>query len=297
MYQDHLFDIYEGKEKGPLIIAIGSMHGNEPAGLQAIREFFFQISNFDPEASGTIAGVIGNLEALKSSERYIHRDLNRTWDHDSLRLLHQKRHPNIEDKQQLDLLELIDDLIERHGYDRPVYLLDFHTTSADNGTFIISPDRSNSDFTQGFHLPVVFGLTALLHSTLIQYYSHQGVNAIAVEAGDHHMADAPQIMQAVIWRLMHKIGMIDLTPESSDRVLHKYGRHLPDNLFMVYNHTISPLDNFKMKPGYKNFHEVKVGELLAHDKDGPIYSKWDGHLLMPLYQKSGSEGFFIAEDF
>jgi len=47
---------------------------------------------------------------------------------------------------------------------------------------------------------------------------------------------------------------------------------------------------------YANFDPVTKGELLAYDRHGEIRAKFDGLILMPLYQKQGNDGFFIIKD-
>ena len=47
---------------------------------------------------------------------------------------------------------------------------------------------------------------------------------------------------------------------------------------------------------YRNFDKIYKGELLAHDAHGEIRALCDGLILMPLYQKQGSDGFFVIKD-
>ncbi|MGB0432056.1 MAG: hypothetical protein ACPGLV_16395 [Bacteroidia bacterium] len=46
---------------------------------------------------------------------------------------------------------------------------------------------------------------------------------------------------------------------------------------------------------FLNFQKIEKGTLLATDKNGPIYCEQDCFMLMPLYQKQGSDGFFLIE--
>jgi hypothetical protein len=56
-------------------------------------------------------------------------------------------------------------------------------------------------------------------------------------------------------------------------------------------------DDFVMEPGFRNFHKIRKGELLAEDKDGEIRSQIKGRVLMPLYQRQGNDGFFVVRGF
>ena len=48
-----------------------------------------------------------------------------------------------------------------------------------------------------------------------------------------------------------------------------------------------------MNPNMQNFENIKKGQIIASDNNGPVKSPCNGHLLMPLYQKEGREGFYI----
>ena len=71
----HIIGRYEGEENGPLIIALGGIHGNEHAGPEAIKEVLklleMEKSRF-PEFQyhGTFLGVVGNLEALRQKKTF-----------------------------------------------------------------------------------------------------------------------------------------------------------------------------------------------------------------------------------
>jgi len=66
------------------LICIGGIHGNEPAGVQALEQVFKMIDaepTKNPEFKffGTLVGLRGNVAALKKKQRYINKDLNRQW--------------------------------------------------------------------------------------------------------------------------------------------------------------------------------------------------------------------------
>ena len=80
--EGRIIDRYEGVDPGPLLICIGSMHGNEPAGLLAIQEVFRLLdieTDFNPgfRYHGSFVGIRGNIRAIEKSQRFIDRDLNR----------------------------------------------------------------------------------------------------------------------------------------------------------------------------------------------------------------------------
>src|SRR6187455_746411 len=73
---------YQGEGPGPLLICIGGMHGNESAGILAIKEVLRLLEiekDFNPgfHYKGAFVGVLGNLPAIQKGQRFVDRDLNR----------------------------------------------------------------------------------------------------------------------------------------------------------------------------------------------------------------------------
>ena len=44
MIEKHIIERYTGQERGPLFIVLSAMHGNEPAGVEALKELAESIS-------------------------------------------------------------------------------------------------------------------------------------------------------------------------------------------------------------------------------------------------------------
>jgi succinylglutamate desuccinylase len=61
-------------------------------------------------------------------------------------------------------------------------------------------------------------------------------------------------------------------------------------------HKIMKNDAFKMLEGFQNFQAVRKGQILAYDKNGAIKAPENCLILMPLYQKQGSDGFFLVKE-
>ena len=49
-----------------------------------------------------------------------------------------------------------------------------------------------------------------------------------------------------------------------------------------------------MHSGYRSFQRVDAGEVLAAEGEAEIRAPSAARLLMPLYQRAGREGFFLA---
>ena len=66
-------------EAGPRMIVTGGIHGNEPAGLVAIRRVIDRLERDRPAMTGSVVFLHGNLTAFEQQVRYVDLDLNRQW--------------------------------------------------------------------------------------------------------------------------------------------------------------------------------------------------------------------------
>ena len=208
---------YEGQEKGPLLICIGGMHGNEPTGIQAIEEVF-RLLNVEPEVNpgfhyrGVMLGLRGNLAALRTKQRFIKRDLNRmlTPEEETRIRLSDPEKLTDEDKECIEIIETIES--ERNQDNPPITLiLDLHTTTADGGIFTIAAEDSMSRvLAKGLHAPVVLGIAERLTGTTINYFNRPSSNryCIVFEAGRHDDPNGIHRSVAAIVNCMRSIGSV-----------------------------------------------------------------------------------------
>ena len=66
--------------EGAHVMVVGGTHGNEPAGVKAMVAFHQQVHNGDFILErGKVSLVLGNPRAYEQDQRYIDRDLNRSF--------------------------------------------------------------------------------------------------------------------------------------------------------------------------------------------------------------------------
>lgn len=307
MLTSRIIGQFSGAQPGPLLIVLGGIHGNEPAGVNAIetvlqlleREAILQPLPF----TGAFMGLRGNLQALTLNKRYIEKDLNRQWTPENVDRI--KATPiqqlHAEDLEMKGLLDTIESAIAAF-HPTQLYLLDLHTTSADGGIFTIATDDEESiRIGVALHAPVIKGMLNGLAGTTMHYFTRAltGIPtvALAFESGQH---DDPLSVNRAIAALLNCLQIIGCLPDKSienryDDLLRQYSEKLPKVAELVDYHRIFYGDGFNMSPGYHNFKPVKKNEVLAHDRKGPIAARADGLILMPLYQAQGSDGFFIVK--
>jgi succinylglutamate desuccinylase len=293
---------------GPLLICIGGMHGNEIAGVEAIRQVFSVLEHRretarDFQFNGTMVGFVGNVSATDQGVRFITEDLNRLWTANRIKQIADKPEKLLEDEER-ELSELKQTILNYIAeVDAPsVILLDLHTTSADGGIYtIVSDDKSNIEFATKLNSPVVLGILDELAGTTLHYFTSDLIGkdliSLCFEAGLHSDPLSIQRSMAVISMCL-TIGGLYCVDESlflrEVEMLESYSARLPSVTRVVYRHSITQTDKFLMLPGFQNFDPVTEGQILAHDKTGPIKAVCNGFILMPLYQAQGNDGFFIV---
>ena len=288
-----------GKEKGPLIILIGGLHGNELTGIKAIERVFKKIEDDKLEIRGKIIGLKGNKKAIEKIERYIDYDLNRCWTEEHIQHLSNSHYVFAEDEEVLELNNFFDGLSSYEATQR--VCVDLHTTSSDNGNFIVVPElTSNDPVINALKLPLILDLEKHIKGTLLKYLTRKGYLAFAFEGGLIGSEVAIELHTAGIWEILLASGAV--SPKQINGImqigtlLQTFAAELPHKLRVRHHYWITEEDNFRMKPGYLNFQKVKAGEVIAEDRNGPIQIPMEGLIFMPLYQRSGNDGFFVVEE-
>lgn len=293
-------------QPGPTLIITAGQHGNEPSGVHAAFRVIATLRATlakDPTLfKGELLALAGNVAALRSGVRFHDTDLNRLWtpaEIDRTFASAQRGEPlNTEQREQQQLAEEITDAVLRSR--GTTVLLDLHTTSADSRPFLAVEDIVRvRELARAIPVTAVLGLEAMIRGILPDWFNTVGDAAMIFEAGQHDEPDAIERHEAAIWLLLAELGAIDpiaFAPrlEQAHALLEPFSSGLPRMLEARARHSVSPEDGFRMRKGFKNFHPVQRGELLAGDTTGTIRAPMSGWLFMPLYQPQGEDGFFIA---
>jgi len=290
----------EGRPGGPTVILTAAIHGNEPAGLTAAARVFARLREERLPVAGRLAVLVGNLCALRSGLRFLDEDLNRRWTPERVAALRESAaegSPVAEDREQLELLDKFDELLE--GSAGPYVFLDLHTSSAEGPPFLTVGDTlSNRRFARGFSLPLILGLEEQVDGALLEYLNNAGFVTVGIEAGQHQSDASVERIEAVLWLALARAGAIrqgDIPGEARLRgLLREASRGIPPVIEVRRRHAIREQDEFRMEPGFRNFQRVRAGQLLATDRGGEVKAPESGRVLLPLYQGKGNDGFFLA---
>ena len=296
-FESHLIGGFVGDADGPTVIAIGSVHGNEPSGRLALDRVANRLKSIRGNLRGRVYLLVGNVRAFDRSVRYINDDLNRHWTLENIsmntRLASDAR---AEDREQHELLTIFREILDSAGDE--VYVLDLHSTYAGGVPFATVGDTlRNRHFVQMFPVTSLLGIEEQLEGTMLEFLNNEGAVTLGFEAGQHASADSIDNHEALVTLAIVAAGVLDSDdiPEYSElrhRLALASGRR---KVFEVrHREPVSPDDQFLMYPGFSNFDAVKRGQHLATNRHCVIKAKESGLIMMPLYQKQGDDGFFIV---
>lgn len=305
---------FQGQNDGALVLVLGALHGNEPAGVRALEEIFRMLEREAADNPafvfhGKLVGLLGNRQAFEAGVRFLGKDLNRQWTLENVQRIQHEQSAGLadEDFEMAELLEAIHAEI-RASNPETLVLLDLHTTSAEGGIFCIPTDEKASlRLAKELHAPVILNLFEGVEGTLLRFAAdgHFQISGfpkytfgVAFEAGQHGDPFSMSRSVAAIVNCLRATGCVEqeeLDNHHGD-ILQQYSDHLPKVTRLRHVHHIRPGDAFRMRPGYVNFQPVQKSEHLADDVTGPILAPDKGLILMPLYQPKGSDGFFIVQE-
>ncbi len=287
-----------GEGEGPRLIVVGGVHGNEPSGVEALEHVFAAIEQRGIRVRGRFVGLAGNVRALEAGERFLSEDFNRMWGYDRVTRAQRRAERNSpEALEQRELLQTLQGILAKG--DEPAYLVDLHTTSSRSTPFYILGDTlRNREFARRFPAPIVLGFEEHIRGTLMEYLTSLGHVAIAIEGGQHDAPEARRHHEAAVWLALVAVGCVaeaDVPDLAAHREVLAAGRgRIPAVVEIFHRHRLAGDDAFRMDPGYENFHPVRRGQRLAEDRKGTVAAPADGLLFLPLYQKRGDDGFFLA---
>lgn len=285
------------KEDGPVVVFIGGIHGNEPAGVLALKQLLRELKEVEKDLGGSVYGLLGNRAALAKGKRFLEVDLNRIWTHEAVAALDDLGGLQQEHKEQLELWNCLEKIVEKHK--GPFYFMDLHTTSAPTVPFMtVNDSLLNRSFTSNYPLPVVLGIEEYLDGPLLSYINSLGYVAFGFEAGQHE--DQLSVQNCYDFAVISLRITGILNEQTCDCWKHR-GRlteqtsHLKQFYEITFRHAIKDRDQFDLKPGYRNFQKLKNDEILGYEGSLELKANKGSQLFMPLYQGQGDDGYFLIK--
>ena len=290
--------VWDCGRPGPTLLVLAGIHGNEPAGVRAVQRVLATLQERELPIAGRLVALAGNLQALGRRQRFLRRDLNRGWGAAQVQALAQRDQQGLtaEDREQHELLGHFEDCLRTAS--GPVLFVDLHTSSAPGSPFLCLADTiDNRRVGLATGVPIILGIEETIDGASLEWFAARGVCGFAVEGGQHESPEAVDNHAAVLWLLLERLRMlrehaIDSVPHREQ--LRRVSEGVPPIVEIVHRQVITPEDRFVMAPGFVNFARVAKGQLLATDRRGEVRAPAACHVVLPLYQAQGDDGFFLA---
>jgi len=301
--EERLIGKYRGDQPGKLFLCVAGIHGNETTGIIALQRVFKSLEEHRPGFAGRMIAVAGNLNAINENTRYIDEDFNRIWLKEKVDEVIKSELGDLDSSEYREMKELMKQIDSFTFVDAPknIVFVDLHNTSSAEGMFTFTFEgEANYNVAASLHIPIITGLDKSLQGTAIEFFARRGYCSLAFEGGPLGEAKSVDIHEAGIWMLLEACGCMEKENipnyDKHKQLMQTSAKDSPEIVDLIYVHNIIPEDNFKMKPGYRNFQRIVEGEVLGQDINGEVKAPYAGYIMMPLYQKQGDEGFFITED-
>tara|TARA_R110002124_G_scaffold138798_1_gene302839 strand:- start:66105 stop:67295 length:1191 start_codon:yes stop_codon:yes gene_type:complete len=294
---DRLIGRIEGALPGPTLIFIGGIHGNEPAGVLALKKVLDALVLKREVFKGNLYAYSGNLSALKKGVRYNKEDLNRLWTNTNIKKLEDHHNSELADerKEQKELFFTLKQILSKEI--GPFYFFDLHTTSSKTIPFItVNDSLLNRKYTAQYPIPIILGIEEYLEGALLSYINELGYIAFGFEGGQHDDPEAINNHVSFIFLSLYFSGSLNSSEfefEKHYALLSKNTRGYEDFYEIFMRYEIKPFETFKMNPGFANFQSVNKGHVLASSNNNTITAHQNARIFMPLYQGKGNDGFFL----
>ncbi len=293
-----------GEEVKTVLVVIAGLHGNEPAGIHAVENMARTMDEVSPKLDGAIYAIKGNSQALSEGARFLDKDLNRMWEtfySEELGSQRYNRNGAAELQELKAIKQSLSRIFEQYSPDDHNYIFtDLHTTSSESCAFIPFNDTlANRRLARRFPVPQILGLEEHVHGTLLSYINNLGLMAIGFEGGAHHDEMSIRRCEAFLWLVLYYNRMADLSPEKVNEYesLISSESVAPGIYYeIVHHHYVDNPDDFEMLNGFSNFDPVEKDQPVAREKGRLVRAGADGRIFMPLYQKTGNDGFFVIRE-
>ena len=266
---------FGAQRDGPLLVLVGGVHGNEPAGVEALRDFCGELAPRAGGLRGRVLVLAGNLAGLAAGRRFVDEDLNRVWTPATL--------DGPGRSVELDRARSL-----RPHVDAADYLLDIHSMLEPSPPVMIcGPLDKGIRFAFEVGVPQhVVSDAGHSNGTRMRDYGGFGdpaspKNALLVECGQHWERAAERVASQTTWRFLARLGVVD--PAQAAREIDP-GQPAPQRLIRVTDAVIASSPAFRFARPFSGLDVVPhAGDVIAWDGETPVRAPYDNCVLvMPV---------------
>ena len=264
--------IIRGNKPGPHLTVFAAIHGNETVGVKAFEELLPNIS-ID---AGEVCFAIANPLALEVNKRQVNANMNR--------IFKEELNKNVPEFKRAKELKAI--------MDQSDALLDVHSFNDLKGEpfLICRPDMY--DLAQQLPFRIVSTGWDKTHPGSTDWYMETiGKPGLGAECGSlHRVNEYITLAIQTIYGFLKYFGCVETIPKE-----YRFQSSVKQDFVMVEEQVYKHDNNFSFGREFKNFDELKSGELIAIDGDIQHFAKEGQFILFPRSDKPvGGEVFLLG---
>ncbi len=260
--------IVRGKKRGKIVAVFSGIHGNERAGVLAVKELMKEIK-ID---AGTLYLVIANPLALEKNKRFLEKNLNR-------RFLKGNKGRALEDKIARKLMKILDDCDA---------LLDLHAFSDPKGKPFAICGTGDSKLASIFDVDLIsYGWNDLEPGATDGYMENLKKPAVCLECGPIPKAEEyKDFAKRQVLKFLTHFGLKDgRKPEAKIKKIIR--------VFRVFK---AETNNFTFSKEYRNFEMLPAGRVFATDGEKKIRARKNECIIFPRKNQAiGAEACLLGK--
>ena len=253
-------------KEGQHVVIVGGTHGNEPAGVQALVALHRQLKNGEIKlARGKVSLLLGNPHAYQKDQRYVDRDLNRSF--------HDPDGTTLEGRRAIEIIKYLNRNSDMMA------LLDLHSVSIGDFKICVYEKQNpqSLDLTLSIsNLPLHFAFhPEHMRGTLIEAAGKHHICGLIVECGNHV---SRQGVNTALEHIESLLGHYHLVKGSFSSE-----RSIPETITQYESiQFIKPGANFRfLIDGVKTGTKLTGGEKFAQDDHGYHLAPEDCFIVVP----------------
>lgn len=256
-----------GRRPGKSVAIFAGIHGNELAGVRALKR---AIKEVELEA-GTAYFVIANPLAVRRRTRMITKNLNRCFYETNKGTIWEDKRA----RQLMKLLDRCDALLDLHGYN-----------GEEDSPFVITDNKGLVLARELDVASVLTGISDVANGGTDCYMaSHQKIG-LCLECGSNFYPD--KYVPLATRSIQTFLGHYGLIKKVAIR------RSKRQTVYRVDQVVKRQTDNFSFDKDYVNFDKLETGREFAHDGETKFIAKENQYIIFPRSkQKVGEESFIL----
>ena len=261
---------------GKHIVLVGTLGGDElPATIGMIKLHKLLKNNPGTLLSGKVTMILGNPQAFKQGESYLHEPLNKVFDSENGKSYEAKRAASIREY----LLEAQPDLV-----------LDFHTAPVGEMRMVVYPKEQMAQIGIIENISDISYYAAFksefLPGRLVSLCTTAGITAFSIECGNSKSKKSIGITFDHMVRTLEYFEMV-----KKKRIPQMMQHRIVETMQLFdIREVIVPLDGFRFSAfNVKTGMAIRKGDVYATTDEGPLVAHEDCFLFLPKKNATGRD--------